>query len=260
VLDSEGRLRDLSGVLPDLAGEVLGALPRVNPEALPLVTGTPRIGVPVGAIGKIIGIGLNYSDHAAEIGAEPPTEPLVFLKALTALNGPFDPVVLPRGSVKTDWEVELGIVIGRRAKYVDEAQALSHVAGYTIVNDVSERALQLEGSGQWTKGKSCDTFAPVGPWLVTPDEVGDVQALDLVTEVNGAAMQTGNTARMIFGVAGIVSYLSTIMTLEPGDVIATGTPPGVGMGQKPPRFLVAGDEMVLRISGLGEQRTQVRAG
>jgi len=259
VLDAEGRLRDLSGVVPDIAGEVLGSLPRLNPEALPLVPGAPRLGPPVGGIGKLVAIGLNYSDHAAELGAEPPEEPVVFLKAPTALNGPNDPVVMPRGSAKTDWEVELGIVIGRRAKHVAQAQALAHVAGYTIVNDVSERALQLEGSGQWTKGKSCDTFAPVGPWLVTPDEVGDVQALDLATEVNGERMQTGSTSRMIFGVAGIVSYLSGIMTLEPGDVIATGTPPGVGAGHKPPRFLKAGDEMVLRITGLGEQRVTVQA-
>jgi len=259
VLDAEGRLRDLSGVVPDIAGEVLGSLPRLNPEALPLVPGAPRLGPPVGGIGKLVAIGLNYSDHAAELGAEPPEEPVVFLKATTALNGPNDPVVMPRGSAKTDWEVELGIVIGRRAKHVAQAQALAHVAGYTIVNDVSERALQLEGSGQWTKGKSCDTFAPVGPWLVTPDEVGDVQALDLATEVNGERMQTGSTSRMIFGVAGIVSYLSGIMTLEPGDVIATGTPPGVGAGHKPPRFLKAGDEMVLRITGLGEQRVTVQA-
>lgn len=259
VLDAQGRLRDLSGVVADLAGDVLGALPLPDPETLPLVTGTPRLGPPVGGIGKIVGIGLNYSDHAAELGAEPPIEPVVFLKAITALNGPNDPVVMPRGSQKTDWEVELGIVIGKQAKYVSKAEALAHVAGYTIVNDVSERALQLEGSGQWTKGKSCDTFAPVGPWLVTPDEAGDVQALDLETEVNGDRVQTGNTARMIFGVAEIISYLSAIMTLEPGDVIATGTPPGVGMGHKPPRFLKAGDEMVLRISGLGEQRVIVRA-
>ncbi|MBE0452564.1 fumarylacetoacetate hydrolase family protein [Roseovarius autotrophicus] len=258
ILDGEGRLRDLSGVVPDLAGAVLGKLPRVDPETLPLVEGTPRLGVPVAGVGKIVGIGLNYSDHAAELGAEPPKEPVVFLKAITALNGPYDPVILPRGSRKGDWEVELGIVIGTRAKYVTEADALSHVAGYTIVNDVSERALQLEGSGQWTKGKSSDTFAPVGPWLVTPDEL-DVQALDLVTEVNGEAMQTGSTSRMIFGVAEIVSYLSGLMTLEPGDIIATGTPPGVGMGHKPPRFLKDGDEMVLRITGLGEQRVQVQA-
>lgn len=259
ILDAEGRLRDLSGLVPDLTGVVLGALPRPDPETLPLVEGTPRLGVPVAGIGKLVCIGLNYSDHAAELGAEPPTEPVVFLKALSALGGPNDPVVLPRGSQKTDWEVELGIVMGRRAKYVSEADALAHVAGYTIVNDVSERALQLEGSGQWTKGKSCDTFAPVGPWLVTPDELGDVQALGLETEVNGARMQTGNTARMIFGVAEIVSYLSAIMTLEPGDVIATGTPPGVGMGHRPQCFLKAGDEMVLRIDGLGEQRVRVEA-
>ena len=259
VLDDEGRLRDLSGVVPDLAGEVLGALPRLDPETLPLVEGAPRLGVPVAGIGKIIGIGLNYSDHAAEIGATPPAEPLVFLKAVSALNGPNDPVILPRGSRKGDWEVELGVVIGRRAKHVTVADAPGHVAGYTIVNDVSERALQIEGSGQWTKGKSCDSFAPVGPWLVTPEALGDVQALDLVTEVNGETMQRGNTARMVFGVAEIIAYLSALMTLEPGDIIATGTPPGVGMGQTPPRFLVAGDEMVLRITGLGEQRARVMA-
>ncbi|PKQ11138.1 MAG: 2-hydroxyhepta-2,4-diene-1,7-dioate isomerase [Alphaproteobacteria bacterium HGW-Alphaproteobacteria-1] len=259
VLDGAGRLRDLSGVVPDLAGAVLGNLPRVDPETLPLVEGAPRLGVPVAGVGKLVGIGLNYSDHAAELGAEPPTEPVVFLKAITALNGPCDPVILPRGAQKGDWEVELGIVIGTRATYVTEAEAMAHVAGFTIFNDVSERALQLEGSGQWTKGKSADTFAPVGPWLVTPDEV-DTQALDLVTEVNGAAMQTGSTSRMIFGVAEIVAYLSTLMTLEPGDIIATGTPPGVGMGHKPPRFLKDGDEMVLRITGLGEQRVRVQAG
>jgi 2-keto-4-pentenoate hydratase/2-oxohepta-3-ene-1,7-dioic acid hydratase in catechol pathway len=259
VLDGAGRLRDLSGVVPDLAGAVLGNLPRVDPETLPLVEGAPRLGVPVAGVGKLVGIGLNYSDHAAELGAEPPTEPVVFLKAITALNGPNDPVILPRGAQKGDWEVELGIVIGTRATYVTEAEAMAHVAGFTIFNDVSERALQLEGSGQWTKGKSADTFAPVGPWLVTPDEV-DTQALDLVTEVNGAAMQTGNTSRMIFGVAEIVAYLSTLMTLEPGDIIATGTPPGVGMGHKPPRFLKDGDEMVLRITGLGEQHVRVQAG
>ena len=259
VIDAEGRLRDLSGVVPDLAGPVLGALPRLDPEALPLVPGAPRLGPPVAGIGKIVGIGLNYSDHAAEIGAPAPAEPIVFLKATTALAGPHDPVVLPRGSAKTDWEVELGIVIGRRLKYVAAAEALHHVAGYAIVNDVSERAWQLEGSGQWTKGKSCDSFAPVGPWLVTPDALGDVQALDLSTDVNGERMQTGNTARMIFGVAEILSYLSAIMTLEPGDVIATGTPPGVGAGRTPPRFLSAGDEMVLRVAGLGEQRSVVRA-
>jgi len=259
VLDEDGALRDLSGVVPDLAGAVLADLPRINPQSLPRVPGTPRIGAPVGRVGKLVCIGLNYSDHAAELGVEAPADPVIFLKATSSIGGPNDPVILPRGSQKGDWEVELGIVIGRRAKYVTEAQALRHVAGYTIVNDVSERALQTERSGQWTKGKSCDTFAPMGPWLVTPDEVDDAQALDLSTEVNGERMQTGNTARMIFSVAGIVSYLSELMTLHPGDVIATGTPPGVAMGQKPPRFLKDGDEMVLRISGLGEQRVMVQA-
>jgi 2-keto-4-pentenoate hydratase/2-oxohepta-3-ene-1,7-dioic acid hydratase in catechol pathway len=259
VLDADGQMRDLSGVVPDLAGRVLGDLPRINPQSLPLVPGSPRIGPPVGQVGKLVCIGLNYTDHAAELGVEPPGDPVVFLKATSAINGPHDPVILPRGSQKGDWEVELGIVIGRRAKYVSEAQALRHVAGYTIVNDVSERALQLERSGQWTKGKSCDSFAPLGPWLVTPDEVGDVQALDLSVEVNGERVQSGHTGRMIFSVAQIVSYLSELMVLEPGDIIATGTPPGVGMGHRPPRFLKDGDEMVLRITGLGEQRSPVRA-
>ncbi|MGM0661839.1 MAG: fumarylacetoacetate hydrolase family protein [Pseudomonadota bacterium] len=259
VLDADGQMRDLSGVVPDLAGRVLADLPRINPQSLPRVPGTPRIGAPVGRVGKLVCIGLNYSDHAAELGVAPPDDPVVFLKATSAICGPFDPVILPRGSQKGDWEVELGIVIGRTAKYVTEAQAMRHVAGYTIVNDVSERELQLERSGQWTKGKSCDTFAPMGPWLVTPDEVGDVHRLDLSVDVNGARMQSGNTARMIFSVARIVSYLSELMTLDPGDVIATGTPPGVGMGHKPPCFLKDGDEMVLRISGLGEQRSPVRA-
>lgn len=257
ILDAAGRLRDLSGVLPDLAGAVLGNLSRLDPERLPPVAGTPRLGPPVARVGKLICIGLNYSDHAAELGVEPPREPVVFLKATSAITGPHDPVSLPRGAVKGDWEAELGVVIGRRAKYVSPAQALDHVAGYMIVNDVSERAFQMERSGQWTKGKSCDSFAPMGPWLVTPDEVGDVQALDVTLDLNGARMQTGTTARMIFGVAQIIAYLSELMTLEPGDVIATGTPPGVGMGRKPPRYLVEGDEMVLRISGLGEQRSVV---
>ncbi|SEL10715.1 2-keto-4-pentenoate hydratase/2-oxohepta-3-ene-1,7-dioic acid hydratase (catechol pathway) [Roseovarius azorensis] len=257
VLDAEGRLRDLSGVLPDLAGAVLGDLPRLNPESLPLVDGAPRLGPPVAQVGKLICIGLNYTDHAAELGVGPPADPVIFLKATSAINGPFDPVSLPRGAVRGDWEVELGVVIGRRAKYVSEARAPEHVAGYTIINDVSERGLQLERSGQWTKGKSCDSFAPMGPWLVTPDELDDVQALDMAVEVNGVRMQSGNTRRMIFSVAQIVAYLSELMTLEPGDVIATGTPPGVGMGHKPPRYLAEGDEMVLRISGLGEQRSPV---
>ncbi len=257
VVDADGNLRDLSGVLPDLAGAVLGDLPKVNPESLPLVEGNPRLGPPVGNVGKLICIGLNYTDHAAELGVDPPKDPVVFLKATSAIVGPNDTVVLPRGSTRGDWEVELGIVIGKRAKYVSEEQALDHVAGYTIVNDVSERAFQLERSGQWTKGKSCDTFGPMGPWLVTPDEVGDLQNLDLSVDVNGARMQTGNSGLMIFSVAHIVAYLSDLMTLEPGDVIATGTPPGVGMGHKPPRYLKKGDEMVLRISGLGAQRSPV---
>ncbi|MDA3859105.1 MAG: fumarylacetoacetate hydrolase family protein [Roseovarius sp.] len=257
VVDRAGQLRDLSGVLPDLAGAVLGDLPAVNPDSLPLVMGNPRIGPPVGHVGKLICIGLNYIDHAAELGVDPPKDPVVFLKATSAIIGANDTVVLPRGSKRGDWEVELGIVIGKRAKYVSEESALDHVAGYTIVNDVSERGLQLERSGQWTKGKSCDTFAPIGPWLVTPDEVGDVQTLDLSVDVNGDRVQTGNTRLMIFTVAQIVAYLSDLMTLEPGDVIATGTPPGVGMGHKPPRYLSAGDEMVLRISGLGAQHSPV---
>ncbi|KJS40986.1 fumarylacetoacetate hydrolase family protein [Roseovarius sp. BRH_c41] len=257
VLDDQGRLRDLSGVLPDLAGPLLADLPRIDPESLPLVKGTPRIGPPVGQVGKLICIGLNYTDHAEELGVDAPPEPVVFLKATSAITGPYDPVSLPRGARKGDWEIELGVVIGRRAKYVTEADALSHVAGYTIVNDVSERAYQMERAGQWTKGKSCDSFAPIGPWLVTPDEVDDLEALDLSLDLNGTRMQTGSTARMIFPVAHIVAYLSELMTLEPGDVIATGTPPGVGMGQRPPRYLAEGDEMVLRISGLGEQRSPV---
>ncbi|WP_297769903.1 fumarylacetoacetate hydrolase family protein [uncultured Roseovarius sp.] len=257
VLDVGGRLRDLSGVVPDVAGSVLSDLPRINPESLPLVEGQPRLGPPVGRVGKLIAIGLNYTDHAEEVGATPPDDPIVFLKATSAIVGPHDPVSLPRGAEKTDWEVELGVVIGRRAKYVTEAEARRHIAGYTIVNDVSERALQMERSGQWTKGKSCDSFAPMGPWLVTPDELGDVQALDLSLDLNGSRMQTGNTGRMIFSVAQIVAYMSELMTLQPGDVIATGTPPGVGMGQKPPRYLVEGDEMVLNITGLGEQRSPV---
>ncbi len=257
VLDAEGRVRDLSGEFSDLAGAVLGDLSRFDPERLPMVAGTPRLGPPVAQVGKLICIGLNYTDHAAEVGVEPPKEPVIFLKATSAITGPHDPVSLPRGAAKGDWEAELGVVIGRRAKYVSAAEALDHVAGYMIVNDVSERAFQMERSGQWTKGKSCDSFAPMGPWLVTPDEVGDVQALDVTLDLNGARMQTGTTRRMIFTVAEIIAYLSALMTLEPGDVIATGTPPGVGMGKKPQRYLVEGDEMVLRISGLGEQRSVV---
>ncbi|PIE11607.1 MAG: 2-hydroxyhepta-2,4-diene-1,7-dioate isomerase [Rhodobacterales bacterium] len=257
VLDREGRLRDLSGVIDDLAGDVIADLPDVDPDTLPLVEGSPRLGTPVGQIGKLVCIGLNYSDHAAEAGMEAPAMPIVFMKANSAINGPNDPVLLPRGSGKADWEVELGVVIGKQAKYVSEAEALDHVAGYTIVNDVSERAFQIEMVGQWTKGKSCDTFGPVGPWLVTPDEIGDPQDLDLSLDVNGVRMQTGNTSKMIFSVAQIVSHLSGLMGLNPGDVIATGTPPGVGMGMTPQRFLNEGDVMELRIAGLGEQRQKV---
>ena len=257
VLDADGRLRDLSGVIGDLSGAVLGDLPQVDPQSLPLVAGNPRLGVPVAGIGKIICIGLNYSDHAAEAGMAEPDEPIVFMKATSALSGPYDTVLLPRGSQKSDWEVELGVVIGREAKYVSKDNALGYVAGYTIVNDLSERAFQIERGGQWTKGKSCDTFGPVGPWLVTPDEAGDPQNLAMELDLNGAAAQRGNSASMIFTVAEIIAHLSEMMRLEPGDVIATGTPPGVGMGMKPPRFLREGDEMVLRIEGLGEQRQSV---
>ena len=258
VLDAQGRIRDLSGVVPDLAGDVIADLPRVDPESLPLVPGNPRLGAPVGQVGKFIAIGLNYADHAAEAGMEPPAMPIVFMKATSSICGPNDPVYLPRGARKGDWEVELGVVIGKRAKYVAAADALSHVAGYCVVNDVSERAFQLERVGQWTKGKSADTFGPIGPWLVTPDQAGDPQALDLTLDLNGQRVQTGNTATMIFTVAQIIAHLSEMMTLHPGDVIATGTPPGVGMGMKPPRFLRPGDVMELSIAGLGQQRQEVR--
>ncbi|MCQ0092491.1 fumarylacetoacetate hydrolase family protein [Roseovarius sp. M141] len=257
VLDDAGRLRDLSGVLPDIAGDALSTLAQIDLSSLPEVTGAPRLGPPVGQVGKLIGIGLNYSDHAAEAGLKPPPEPIVFMKATSSITGPNDPVYLPRGSEKSDWEVELGVVIGRHAKYVTEAEALEYVAGYTIVNDVSERHFQTERKGQWTKGKSCDSFGPIGPWLVTPDEAGDPQSLDLELDLNGAKAQRGNTASMVFSVAHIVSYLSQMMSLHPGDIIATGTPPGVGMGMKPPRFLREGDVMELTISGLGTQRQEV---
>lgn len=263
MLDARGRVRDLSGVIDDLEGDLLARLSDfANDEFaddLPVVETGQRLGVPVAGVGKFIGIGLNYSDHAAEAGMAEPSEPIIFMKATSALSGPNDALHLPRGSTKTDWEVELGVVIGARAKYVREADALNHVAGYVIVNDVSERSYQLERSGQWTKGKSCDSFGPVGPWLVTPDQVGDVQNLGLSLAVNGQGMQHGNTGRMIFGVAHVIAYLSQMMTLHPGDIIATGTPPGVGMGLKPPRYLQAGDEVVLSIDGLGEQRQQVVA-
>ena len=265
LFDDEGRLRDLSGVIADIDASVLNdralrKLAKIDPASLPLVRGNPRMGVPVKGVGKFIGIGMNYADHAAETGAEVPPEPIFFTKAISCLNGPDDPIRLPRGSKKTDWEVELGVVIGTRAQYVSEEEALKCVAGYCVVNDVSERAYQFEMGSQWDKGKGCDTFGPVGPFLVTRDDVYDVQDLDLYLEVNGKRMQTGNTANMIFTVAQIVSYLSRFMTLEPGDIIATGTPPGVGMGRKPQRYLKKGDTLRLGIAGLGEQQAEVVVG
>lgn len=263
-LDGQGRLRALSGHANDLSGalldpERLARLAAIDPGTLPLVEGRPRLGPPVGGIGAIYGIGLNYRDHAAEAGMPLPAEPIVFNKAVSSLAGPNDPLTLPRESEKSDWEVELAVIIGRRARYVPEAEALAHVAGYAVFNDLSERAFQLERGGQWVKGKSADGFAPLGPWLVTPDEVPDPQKLDLWLELNGQRMQTGNTAAMVFGVAHLIAYLSRFLTLTPGDVIATGTPPGVGMGKKPPMFLKPGDVMRLGVAGLGEQRQEVRA-
>lgn len=265
LLDGEGRLRDISGHVADISGDTLGdaslaRLRRLDPEALPLVEGNPRIGPCVGNIGKFLCIGLNYSDHAAETGAAIPEHPILFLKANSAIVGPYDDVVIPRGSTQTDWEIELGVVIGKTAKYVDRANALDHVAGYCIVNDVSERHFQMQLTGQWTKGKSCDTFGPTGPWLVTRDEIADPQTLGMTLEVNGKRMQTGNTSTMIFTVAEIIEHLSRLFTLHPGDVISTGTPPGVGMGMKPqPVYLRDGDVMDLRIDGLGHQRQRVRS-
>ena len=267
LIDAQGRLRDLSGVVPDigaaqLAPAVLQRLSRLKVERLPLVRGRPqhsvRLGCPVAGIGKFIAIGLNYSDHAQEAGMPIPREPVVFTKAISSIQGPDDDIMLPRGSVKTDWEVELGVVIGQRARYVTQKAALEHVAGYVLANDVSERAFQLERSGgQWDKGKGCDTFGPLGPWLVTRDEIPNPQRLGLWLEVNGQRMQTGNARTMIFSVAKIVSHLSEFMTLMPGDVILTGTPPGVGLGMKPPRFLRAGDVVTLGIDGLGTQTQRV---
>jgi 2,4-diketo-3-deoxy-L-fuconate hydrolase len=263
LIDDEGRLRSLAGVVDDIGPELLSdkalrKLAKVDAKTLPLVRGEPRFGVPLTRVGKFIGIGLNYVDHALETGMPIPNEPIVFMKAISSLSGADDPVVLPPGSKKGDWEVELGVVIGTRAQYVSEADALDYVAGYCVVNDVSERGYQFESS-QWDKGKGCDSFGPVGPWLVTRDEVIDVQRLDLYLELNGKRMQTGSTETMIFTVAQLVSYLSRFMTLEPGDIIATGTPPGVGVGRTPPRFLKAGDTLRLGIAGLGEQQQQVLA-
>jgi 2,4-diketo-3-deoxy-L-fuconate hydrolase len=265
VVDRDHRLRDLSGVLPDLTPEQLSAdglrrLAQLDAAALPLVSGQPRLGVPVAGIRKFIAVGLNYADHAAEAGLPVPPEPVLFMKAISCLNGPNDDVMLPKGSKKSDWEVELGVIIGTSARYVEEADALSHVAGYCVVNDVSEREYQLERGGTWDKGKGCDTFGPVGPWLVTPDEVGDPQNLKLWLDLNGKRRQSGSTRTMIFNVATLIAYISRFMTLEPGDLITTGTPPGVGMGVKPEAlYLRAGDVMRLGIERLGEQ-TQTVAG
>jgi 2,4-diketo-3-deoxy-L-fuconate hydrolase len=262
LIDDEGRLRDLSGVVPDIGpgqlGQVgLARIRKANPAKLPAVRGNPRFGCPVARVPKFIAIGLNYADHAAESNLPIPPEPIVFMKATSCIQGANDPVMLPRGSVKTDWEVELGVVIGTQARYVPMNKALAHVAGYTVINDVSEREYQLERGSQWDKGKGCDTFGPIGPWLVTSDEIPNVQRLGMWLDVNGQRMQTGNTRTMIFNVAKLVSYCSHFMTLEPGDVITTGTPPGVGLGMKPPKYLKKGDVMTLGIEGLGEQRQLV---
>ncbi len=264
LLDAEGQVRDLGGQIPDLQPSTLddatlARLRALNPESLPLVERPARIGACVGGVGKFVCIGLNYRDHADETGAAYPAEPVVFLKATSSIQGPDDDVILPRGSVKSDWEVELGVVIGKRAKHVSEAEALEYVAGYCVVNDLSEREYQLERGGTWDKGKACDTFGPIGPWLVTRDEVPDPQALRLWLDLDGVRRQDGNTGNMIFSVAQTVSYLSDFMTLHPGDVISTGTPHGVGLGQRPPEYLRAGQSIRLGIEGLGEQRQRVRA-
>ncbi|MDR6775352.1 fumarylacetoacetate hydrolase family protein [Azospirillum sp. BE72] len=265
MLDAEGRIRDLSAHLDDIAGAALlpdglDRLRAIDPATLPLVEGNPRLGPCVGRVGKMVCIGLNFSDHAAETGMAVPPEPIIFMKATSAIVGPNDPIELPRGSEKTDWEVELAFVIGKTAKYVSEDEAMDHVAGYCIVNDVSERAFQIEKQGQWTKGKSCDSFGPTGPWLVTRDEVEDPQNLKMWLEVNGHRYQDGSSATMVYGVRYLVSYLSRFMSLQPGDIISTGTPPGVGMGQKPQVFLKTGDVVELGIEGLGTQRQMVVQG
>jgi 2-keto-4-pentenoate hydratase/2-oxohepta-3-ene-1,7-dioic acid hydratase in catechol pathway len=264
LLHKDGTIRDLSGVVGDIAGDVLSAeglarLAALDPASLPAVSGAPRLGPCVGGTQKVICIGLNYSDHAAETGAEPPEEPIIFAKAVSALCGPDDDVELPRGSQALDWEVELAVIIGKRAKYVSEAEAMDHVAGFAIMNDVSERDFQTKRSGQWTKGKSHDTFGPLGPWLVTRDELADPHNLAMTLDVNGVRRQTGNSNTLIFNVPHVIAHLSQFMTLMPGDVISTGTPPGVGMGMKPPQYLKEGDVMTLSIEGLGSQRQTVVA-
>ncbi len=264
IIHTDGTIRDLSDVVTDISGQTLTpagleALGSIDVGSLPVVTEGVRYGPCVGGIGKFICIGLNYADHAAESGAPVPTEPIIFMKATSAVCGPNDTVLIPRDSLKTDWEVELGVVIGKAGKYIDEAEALSHVAGYCLINDVSEREYQLERSGTWDKGKGCDTFGPIGPWLVTADEVGDPGDLKMWLDVDGKRFQDGSTRTMIFGVAELVSYVSRFMSLQSGDVISTGTPPGVGMGQKPPVYLRPGQVMRLGIEGLGEQRQAVAA-
>ena len=263
VLDAAGTIRDLSGVIDHvdslkLAPRELKKLAQIKPESLPRVSGSPRLGVPYVGIGKFIAIGLNFADHAAESGVPVPSEPIIFMKATTCINGPNDDIVIPKNSTKTDWEVELGVVIGSKAQYVPIERALGYVAGYCVVNDVSERQFQLERGSQWDKGKGCDTFGPIGPYLVTTDEVPDPQKLDMWLDVNGERMQRGSTSTMVFGCAHLVSYVSQFMTLMPGDIITTGTPPGVGMGRKPPRYLQSGDVITLGSAGLGDQRQNVR--
>ena len=260
----DGDIRDLSGVVPDLAGDVLhpeglAKIAEIDPDTLDRVEGSPRLGPCVAGTGKFICIGLNYADHAAESGMDVPPEPVIFMKATSAICGPNDPIIIPRGSEKTDWEVELAVIIGKPAKYVSEADAMDHVAGFAVANDVSERAFQAERAGQWTKGKSCDNFGQVGPWLVTPDEVADPQNLKMWLTVNGETMQDGTTQTMVYGVKHLIHYLSQFMTLHPGDVISTGTPPGVGLGMKPQRFLKPGEVVELGIEGLGNQRQDVIA-
>jgi len=264
LLHTDGTIRDLTGIVPDIAGGVLSdvgltALRGIDAENLPIVQADSRLGPCVAGTTKFICIGLNYADHAAESGMAVPPEPVIFMKANSAICGPNDPIIIPRGSVKTDWEVELAVIIGTRAKYVSEADAMAHVAGYAVTNDVSERAFQTERAGQWTKGKSCDNFGQLGPWLVTRDEVANPQDLAMWLTVNGEKVQNGSTRTMVYGVAHVVSYLSQFMTLHPGDVISTGTPPGVGLGMKPPRYLKPGDVVELGIAGLGQQRQDVIA-
>ena len=265
LVDMQGTIRDLSGVINDVAPDILSseALDKIrslDPDSLPVVPQDTRLGPPLTGVSKFIGIGLNYRDHAEEAGLPIPTEPIIFMKATTCISGPHDPIIKPRHATQLDWEVELGVIIGKKAQFVSEEQALDHVAGYCVVNDVSERSFQMQGS-QWDKGKGCDTFGPIGPWLVTADEVGDPQNLDMWLDVNGERKQAGNTRHMIFGVAELVAYCSRYMTLLPGDIICTGTPPGVGMGHKPnPQWLEPGDSLRLGVQGLGEQRQNVVAG